>query len=374
MLTLVFSLFTVLYAGFVGLIIVGIILSRKGRKEAVDHQGISVIIAARNEAIWLPCLITHLNKLDYPPDKYEVIIVNDHSTDNSMDILMSLELSPQIRVLDFQETEHPYIGKKAALMYGINHSRFNILAFTDADAIPNANWLREINRAMEQNVDYIVGLTLLLDWRKPRIFRLKTFERCVYAALCAGSLWWKRPITSFAGNHAYRKDVFLRSGAFDGIGNIRSGDDDLLLMKLMPQVRDAGFAFSTDMRMLLWDGLDSQARHQTNVRRASKLKYFPLWLQIMSIAIFIYWLLFYCALGIWVFSIATPDVDPIAWTSTIPLMIWIKTAFELLLLSSFLYRIRMLALLVFYPFQVLLFPLQFIYYAVRGTLGSYRWK
>jgi len=370
----VFGIITVFYAGFIGLIAGGVLFGGRRRVSSPTCQGISVIIAARNEAANLPGLIEHLRRVNYPPEQYEFIIVNDHSTDASMAILDPLRAEPNFLGLDFQEREHLYTGKKAALMYGIDRSRFDILAFTDADALPNANWLRAIDRAMDEQTDYAVGLTVLLDRKKPRTFRLKTFERCVYAALCAGGLAWKIPITSFAGNHAYRKDLFRKAGAFDGIGHLRSGDDDLLLMKMMPHIRTAGFVYSPEMKMNLWDGADRKTRHQTNIRRASKFTCFPWWLRISSSAAFIYWILVYLVVGLWLFSLWHPGTESIAGSHTVLTMLAVKTGAELILLTSFLARVRLIKLLVLYPVQILLFPLQFIFYALRGTLGSYQWK
>lgn len=360
---LLFSSLTIIYAGLIGFIVWGIVRSRNSSSSITSFQAISVIVAARNEATNLSGLLEHLMRLDYPTDRYEVIIVNDHSTDDSMEILSPYRDQQQYQIVDFLDEVPLHTGKKAALMRGIAKARFDILAFTDADALPNDQWLKEINLAMDEQTDYVVGLTMLVDRKNKRTFRLKSFERIVYAAICAGGLWWRMPVTSFAGNHAYRKDVFYAAGGFKGIAHLRSGDDDLLLMKMMPRIRKAVFNFSPKMKMLLWDGDNADARHQTNIRRASKFRYFPVWLQSIAVFVFLYWLLFYAQFISW-----------LVVRSYFPLMLLTKTAVELILLTVFLSRIKYLRLLVFYPVQVWLFPIQFIFYASLGSLGKYRWK
>ncbi|MEF3694893.1 MAG: glycosyltransferase [Candidatus Cloacimonadota bacterium] len=356
---ILFPLGTLLYSSFLGLATLGLILSRKKTRSAA-LQPISIIIAARNEAENLPRLLRSLDALNYPKDLYEIIIVSDHSTDHSLEIISSFSEVPNLRLIDFQDSLPGLTGKKAALQTGIDQACYDILAFTDADCEVPSTWLQAINNQFSPNTDYLLSYSLIKRIEGGSSFRLKNFERSIYYALASAGLFFRHPITSSACNHAYRKSAFLDCGGFDGIGEIRSGDDDLLLMKMMPFIRETRFSADPEALVISYDGTNRKAHHHTNIRRASKFRYFPLWLKLLAAFIFIYFISFYYAL---LFSGATTEY----W-------ILLKIAIELLLSLTILNRARQLHLLLLYPVQILLFPLQFVYYATRGTLGKYSWK
>ncbi|MGB4308918.1 MAG: glycosyltransferase, partial [Candidatus Cloacimonadaceae bacterium] len=105
----------------------------KRSEESDQTPGISVIVAARDEEHNLPRLLKSLDKLNYPKDLYEVIIINDHSTDGTLEILANHKADYNFHYIDWQGEQEGVTGKKAALLQGINAAKHDILAFTDAD-------------------------------------------------------------------------------------------------------------------------------------------------------------------------------------------------------------------------------------------------
>ncbi|GAB1366399.1 glycosyltransferase [Candidatus Cloacimonadaceae bacterium] len=364
----VFTISTALYVAFLAWVLQGLkaILAREAKKpEPVSNQAISIIVAARNEEHNLPSLLDSLSKLNYPSDMYEIIIVNDHSEDNTAKLLDSYKGCPNLRIIHFYEETPPLTGKKAALNQGILAATNDILAFTDADCLLPQNWLIEINHSMDAETDYLLAYSIMKRQPDGSTFRSRNFERSVYYALAAAGLHYHRPITSSACNMVYRKSLFEKSGGWDGIGHLRSGDDDLLLMKMMPQIRKAAYNPSPDMQVVSIDGTDAKQHHQTNIRRASKLRYYPLWLKLMSIGVFSYFCLFYYAL-----------IKSLTGKGGLGLaaILLTKTAAEFSLVFYHLKKINHAELSWLYPVQIFLFPAQFIFYALRGSLGKYRWK
>lgn len=359
--SLLFFCCTVVYAIFLAAVCIALIVQRVPDNRQI--QGISVIIAARNEAAKLPRLLESISKLDYP--LYEVIIINDHSTDTSLQVLSAWEGKYQIRVIDFHHQIPGLTGKKAAQQMGISAARYDILAFTDADCVVPPSWLTEINKSMDPNSDYLLGYSIIKRSEEDSELRLQNFERGVYYALAAAGLFWRKPVTSSGCNMIYRKSLFLKSGGFEGIGHLLSGDDDLLLMKMMPQIRKAVFNPSLALQILSVSGQDNKQHHQTNIRRASKFQYFPFWLKALALFVFAYFGLFYVGLS------------SLLWLQGQPLLLLslgMKTGAELCLILLQFSRIGHPKLSALYPVQILLFPAQFIFYALRGTFGSYQWK
>ncbi len=108
---------------------------------------VSVIVPARNEENNIQFCINSLAKSDYPSDKYEIIAVNDRSTDNTGAILDELKadfpnLNP-VHVTD--ETANKNLrGKPGALQAGINQAKGEVILMTDADCTVSPGWIKSL--------------------------------------------------------------------------------------------------------------------------------------------------------------------------------------------------------------------------------------
>ena len=338
-----------------------------GTKLSINHspEPISVIVAARNEGNNILALLGSIAQLESPPTDYEVIIVSDHSSDDTAAIMKNWEGQFGIRFIDFQEEIPGLVGKKAALQKGIDAAKYEILAFTDADCVIPPNWLVEISRSMSPEVDYLLGFSTIYRNKETTDLKLVNFERSVYYALAAAGLARQKPITASACNQVYRKSVFQKSGGFEGIGHIPSGDDDLLLMKMMPHINKAIYNPSKDMQITCHEDANLSRLHNKNIRRASKYRYHPPYLKRLSVGVFIYFILFYVALIL----LLTTQLNFLLYIT-----ILLKTAAELYLCQYHLKLVSKTHLGILYFPQLLFFPLQFIFYGVRGLWGKYRWK
>lgn len=328
-------------------------------------EPISIIVAARNEAHNLPRILTSIAQIHPHDADYEVIIVNDHSSDASKSVLENWDGKFGIKVIDFYADSEAIVGKKAALQVGIDAAKYDILAFTDADCIIPKGWLREISRVMDADCDYLLGYSTILTNEAENSLSLVNFERSIYYILAAAGLKYRRPITASACNMVYRKSLFEKAGGFAGIGHLQSGDDDLLLMKMAPFIRKAYYNPAPAMQIVSIEGKSVKKKYHKNIRRASKFKYFPGYLKVLSGFIFGYFCFFYAAL----FLILSGK-----YLSLLPLVVGVKSAAELILSQRHLALVRQTHIGILYFLQILLFPLQFIFYAIRGTLGKYRWK
>ena len=100
---------------------------------------LSVVIAVRNEEKKLLSLINSLKSQDYDKNLYNVIIVDDHSQDNSLKILQEqASLWSNLRVL--KQDSH-LSGKKKAILKAVKESKNDIILTTDEDCSFNKNWL-----------------------------------------------------------------------------------------------------------------------------------------------------------------------------------------------------------------------------------------
>ncbi len=355
------------YAGFFIALLVGLYKIAKRKPYKGEKQKISVIVAARNEEKNIASLLDSLLLQNYPKEKFEVIVANDRSTDKTLDILSRYSVTNfgLIKYVPVETQKPGLIGKKNALTEAIRLSENEILAFTDADCTPDPEWLNKINEAFTEDVDFVGGYSpLQLDSKFNQ--DIKNLERAFFFGIAAGSFGLNIPITVTGRNMAYRKRLFTKVNGFQGIGTIRSGDDDLMMFKLSPHIRNYGYLLGEEGTVPSKDrsSIDDQVNLET--RRYSKLKHHPQYIQILSISIFAYFLLLLIDTIMLIMGLMSFDI----WYQ----FIIIKCLSEILFITNYLGFIGKTKLLVTYPILGVYYIFHFIWFGIKGTFGNYKWK
>lgn len=99
----------------------------------------SVVIAARNESDNIENTVSSLFSQHYPAECFEILVIDDHSTDNTLEILKKTEL--QHENLHVVSAPDDCIGKKQSLRHVLQLAKGDLILFTDADCIVNENWI-----------------------------------------------------------------------------------------------------------------------------------------------------------------------------------------------------------------------------------------
>lgn len=190
-----------------------------------NHNGVSVIIAFRNEEENLKRNLPSLLEQNYP--KYEILFVNDHSEDDGPDYLSSVD-DARLQILNLVEAN----GKKAAIQLGIQKAKFDILLFTDADCSPiSEEWISEMTNSLNADKSIAIGYG---SFRKEFSFLnwIQRYEN--FMNMLQNHAFSKRSkaVMGVGRNLAYRKEVFEKSTAFEKYEHIRSGDDDLIVNEM----------------------------------------------------------------------------------------------------------------------------------------------
>ena len=123
---------------------------------------ISVLIAARNESKNIAACIDSLKALNYPSEYYEVLIVDDHSEDNTAAIVES-KSNKTIRLL---RLPHHQKGKKKALAYAVEAAKGTLIVCTDADCLVPSDWLMYIASFYQSNQYKFIAAPRFLLFRK----------------------------------------------------------------------------------------------------------------------------------------------------------------------------------------------------------------
>ena len=195
--------------------------------------GISIVIAMRNEMANIENLIHDLSSIVYPKENFEIILVNDHSTDatNERTATMIKNLSG-FRLLDLPAG---WEGKKKALNFGIEEARFEIIVTTDADCRVSKNWLGCISLYFQkEETKMLVGVVKLIQ-SDSFFTRLQVTEFSSLVGTAAATIGLGHPILCNGANLSFRKEVFKEVNGYEGNLRIASGDDEFLLRKILKQ-------------------------------------------------------------------------------------------------------------------------------------------
>lgn len=204
------------------------LLFHKSTQKEFDKP-VSIIICAHNEARNLSQNLPLVLSQKY--DSYEVLAVNDHSTDDSLIILNELSsYNPKLRVLDFTKPKHSR-GKKEALLFGIENAAHEHLLFTDADCKPaSENWLGEIISGFSEK-EIVLGVSPY--YYKNNLAGLLTrWETFLTAQQYLSFAKAGMPYMGVGRNMAYTKGVFEKSSKMKAHLKLPSGDDDLLISEV----------------------------------------------------------------------------------------------------------------------------------------------
>ncbi|MEO7317073.1 MAG: glycosyltransferase [Ginsengibacter sp.] len=209
---------------------------------------VSVIIAARNEEENIGNCIQSLIRQTYPAAKFEVIITNDHSTDNTVQVINSMKMD-NIRVLnlkDFTENKELNSYKKKSIETALKFSKGELILTTDADCIAPEKWIETmVDFYKEKNAVFIaapVSLTSSSPGKKIGERLLGIFQSLDFMTLqgiTGASVTKKFHSMCNGANLAYRKDIFYEVNGFEGIDEIASGDDMLLMHKIQEVYPDS---------------------------------------------------------------------------------------------------------------------------------------
>jgi len=328
---------------------------------------VSILIAARNEADKIHHTIDDILAQNYPKELFELIIVDDHSTDDTAKIIDSYALrGVKLIILNESETLNSY--KKKAISAAINLASGELIITTDADCRMGENWLSTIVNYFEQNDFNLISSPVIFFEEKSLFERLQTLEFLFLIGLGAAGIGNKMPSTCNGANLAYKKSVFLILDGFKGIDDLASGDDELFLHKVAHAYPGSiGFCKCADAVVYTHAKPTLKEFIQQRKRWASKsVKYKDKKIMFLAIAI---WLFNVSLLVNLVGGLFIPELLKLVFIQfTIK---FIAEVFYLEPLTSFAKRNNLLYYLSFLTFFHVAY---LIYIGLAGNSGKYKWK
>lgn len=212
---------------YIGIVFTRLIFYKQAPKSTANLP-VSVIIVAHNEYHHLIKTLDPILNQDYP--KFEVVVVNDNSDDESYYLLKELEkVHAHLKVIQINQNLNFFRGKKFPLSIGIKSASYDTLLHTNADCdIPSNQWIKSMQGAFYEKTEIVLGYAPY----KPepgflnKLIRFDTFITALnYLSLALLNKTYK----GVGRNLAYSKRLFYSKSGFINHYKIDLGDDDLFV-------------------------------------------------------------------------------------------------------------------------------------------------
>lgn len=250
---------------------------------------ISIVIPVRNEEDFIAALLIDIQKQTYPANLIDVIVVDDDSTDGTVEVIKKLNFQ-NVRVLSLHIDAEIVAYKKKAITLGVENSNAELIITTDGDCRVGENWISTIvDFYLTHNVKLIsspVSFHNENNWfEKIQILEFQYLIGAAGACIKNGM-----PNTCNGANLAYTREVFKEANGYEGLDEIASGDDEMFLQKIS-KLYPTGVGFLKSKEAIVYTYAKSYFSEflQQRKRWASKTsKYINTKVSVMVVCIFLY--------------------------------------------------------------------------------------
>lgn len=185
----------------------------------------SIVVPFRNEAENLPNLLDSFSKLNYPNDLFEVILVDDCSSEEFK--VQSLKFKVSV-IKNIRTSNSP---KKDAITTAIQSRNNDWIITTDADCVVNKNWLLAIDNYIQLHKVLMIAGAVSYECEDSFLHHFQQLDLASLQGATIGSFGLKKGFMCNGANFAYTKSFFQELNGFEGNDTIASGDDVFLLQK-----------------------------------------------------------------------------------------------------------------------------------------------
>lgn len=340
---------------------------------------ISVIIPARNEEANLPALLQGLSKQTYPSAYFEVIIVDDHSCDNTSAIVSNFPMT-NLSLIQLAEHVEPGINsyKKKAIEVAIAQSKGELIVTTDADCLVKPGWLQTIAENYAENKPAMIIMPVAILPKGSLLSIFQALDFMTLQGVTGGAVHHKLHAMCNGANLAYTKEIFREVNGYAGNDSVASGDDMFLMNKIQAHhsgeihyLKSREVIVSTGPMLTIGDFFNQRIRWAS---KTSQFNHAPI---LMSAAIVYFFNLMLVFLPF--AALVNNEAFTIAGFIYTPVCVWLyilaaKIMVELFFLFPVARFFDQAALLFYFP---LIQPFHILYTVIAGGLGkfgSYQWK
>jgi len=358
----------------------------KGLANSPITAQLSIIIPARNEEDNIGACIQSILNQSYSKNLYEIIVVNDHSTDSTASIVKTFN-EPNIKCIDLIN----FIGnetnsfKKKGIEVGVAQANGELIITTDADCVAPPNWLQTIAAFYEEKKPDLIVMPVSI-FPTPSgvglgVRFIEIFQALDFMTLqgITGSAVHKKIHSMCNGaNLAYTKKAFNTVNGFAGINNIASGDDMMLMHKIYSEnkkgivyLKSAAVIVQTKPVKTITEFINQRIRWASKADKYEDKRMLPVLIVVYFFNLLLLILPIIAFLSNFKFLIFNFQF------STLQFWFWVllfKMVIEIIFLIPVAKFFNKLPLLFLFP---LMQPFHIIYTVIAGWLGKfggYSWK
>ena len=331
---------------------------------------ISVIIPVRNEALHIGALLKDLNHQSYDPGLFEVLIVDDDSSDKTPYILETFAKNSTIPLKIIRL--HPSVGvlspKKRALQAAIAQATGELIVTTDGDCRVGPDWLTSLAECFQSGGVKMISGPVTFIGEKSIADQLQTVEFSSLIGSGAASIAAGSPSLCNGANLAYEKKTFEEVGGFADNLHLASGDDEFLMHKIAARF-PGSIRFLKDPRAIVrtvphvsWRGFYGQRK-----RWASKWKHYR---NPTSVILALY--VFACN-AVLLLALALGLFDSLSWKEVL-VILFTKWVPEWVFIGGVLYFLGKQKSWLYIPLVQLIYPFYVTFFGLAVQKPTYVWK
>lgn len=328
----------------------------------------SVIIAARNEQDSIKKCLSGLALQTYPKDKFEIIIINDQSTDNTEFFINEfINQHPELNIRLLFTTGAG--GKKVAIKKGIEEATSEYIIVTDSDCTHASGWVSEINNYFQSTDAVFVAGPVMMQPDESLFSKFQCLEFNSLLASTAGSIGINKPFMCNGANMAFSREAYFQLKANSMDERLASGDDVFLLFSMKERFGAERIAFARSRKSITFTSTNKTLGQfvQQRLRWASKSSsYTDPHAKHAAITVFS---MNFALLFLMVCMLFNRELM-IAWVTTFI----IKTLIDTLVLLKYTSIFGQRSLLIYIPFAEPLIAIYTVLIGLAGNFISFKWK
>ena len=208
----------------------------------------TVIVAARNEEENIEECMESLNKLDYPGNKLEIILVDDYSTDSTEKIIKDFIVDkPKFKLIKPEKDFGVVVGKARAIANAIEIAKGEIILTTDADCQVSPSWAKTMSSYFKEDVAMVCGYT---NQKQKNIFEgVQDVDFIYLLTVAGGAINLGKPLSAIGNNMSYRKSAYYEVGGYANIPF--SVTEDFQLLMAINKLKDYRIIYPLDTEALV---------------------------------------------------------------------------------------------------------------------------
>lgn len=352
---------------FVGWMLIPHFKTRQS-KELVQTETFTILVPARNEETQIKACIDSLVSQDFTVGAFEIIIINDHSTDGTESVVRQcMALYKEHKIVLLNAASEGFSGKKEGIALGVERASFPNIVLTDADCTRGKYWLNTLAQFRKEKQAQMVYAPVFFT-ANTMFERFQSLEFAGLVGIGGAAIQLKNPNMCSAANLVFTKQAFVEVGGYADNKHLASGDDEFLLHKIFKRYPQQ-VHFLKNVDAIVYTSPNASVEQLTQQRRrwvSKSTKYENRYITAILVGAYFFnlSLLLNAILAFFIPSFTHLFVQQIA----------IKMAAEALLLGVILRFFKRSDLLLLVPLVQLFHILYVIIIGVWANVQTYTWK